>query len=213
MAAVNSSRPQRREASAVVSPRPPGSSRGHAAPGDVAAGQSDSAENDAADLARSIWLVVSDFVHRYDPRAELRRALGLGRGSGRVRAIVTLAQGPLTLAELARRIDVDPPYATIIANELEALGLLTRTQDVRDRRRRPVELTARGHAAARTAQDIITRPPPPLRDMPSADLRRLRELLDQLSLPPGSPSAPAGAARAEEDEHPASRRRHQRGPG
>jgi DNA-binding MarR family transcriptional regulator len=92
-----------------------------------------------------------------------------------------LADGPLGLAELAQAIGMDPPYATIIVNELHALGLLSRTPDTRDRRRKTVELTASGRDAVRKAQDIIARPPPPLRDMPTADLVRLREILEQLN--------------------------------
>jgi DNA-binding MarR family transcriptional regulator len=76
---------------------------------------------------------------------------------------------------------MDPPYTTIIVNELHALGLLSRTPDTRDRRRKTVELTASGRDAVRKAQDIIARPPPPLRDMPTADLVRLREILEQLN--------------------------------
>jgi DNA-binding MarR family transcriptional regulator len=137
---------------------------------------------------------MSDFVRRHDPGDELREALGLGRGAGRVRALVSLAGGSLTLAELAQRLGIDPPYATVIANELQALGLLARTRDDHDRRRKPVGLTARGRAAARTAQEIIARPPSPLRDMPEADLVRLRDLLEPLSRPQQNPGdVPSGS--------------------
>jgi DNA-binding MarR family transcriptional regulator len=124
---------------------------------------------------------MSGFVRGHDPADELRRALGLGRGTGRVKAIISLAAGPLSLAELAQAVGADPPYATIIVNELEALGLLSRTLDARDRRRKLVELTASGRDAARKAQDIIARPPAPLLDLPAADLIRLREILQRLS--------------------------------
>jgi DNA-binding MarR family transcriptional regulator len=50
----------------------------------------------------------------------------------------------------------------IIVNELHALGLLSRTPDARDRRRKTGELTASGHDAVRKAQDIIGRPPFPI---------------------------------------------------
>jgi DNA-binding MarR family transcriptional regulator len=132
-------------------------------------------------LASSVWELMSGFVAGHDPADELRQALGLGRGSGRVKALMSLAAGPLSVAELARAIGADPPYATIIVNQLQALGLLARTPDARDRRRRTVELTASGRDAMRTAQDIIARPPAPLRELPTADLARLREILEELS--------------------------------
>jgi DNA-binding MarR family transcriptional regulator len=132
-------------------------------------------------LASSVWETMSGFVRSHDPADELREALGLGRGTGRVKALIGLADGPLGLAELAQAIGMDPPYTTIIVNELHALGLLSRTPDTRDRRRKTVELTASGRDAVRKAQDIIARPPPPLRDMPTADLVRLREILEQLN--------------------------------
>jgi DNA-binding MarR family transcriptional regulator len=134
-------------------------------------------------LASSVWGLMSDFVRSHDPADELRRELGLGRGAGRVKALVSLASGPVSLAELARAIGADPAYTTIIVNELQALGLLSRTPDPRDHRRKTVELTAAGRDATRKARDIIARPPSRLRDLPAADLLRLREILGQLSGP------------------------------
>jgi DNA-binding MarR family transcriptional regulator len=131
-------------------------------------------------LASSVWELMSVFVHGHDPADELRRALGLGRGAGRVKALVSLASGPLSLAELARAIGADASYTTIIVNELQALGLLSRTPDARDRRRKTVELTAGGRRAVRKAQDIIARPPSPLRDLPADDLLRLHDILGRL---------------------------------
>src|SRR5580704_7789098 len=133
-------------------------------------------EQDEPGLASSTWELMSSFVRNHDPADELRRALGLGRGSGRVKALMSLAAGPLSLAELAQAIGADPPYATIIVNELHALGLLSRTPDARDRRRKTVELTASGRRAVQKAQGIIGRPPPPLRDLPIADLARLQDI-------------------------------------
>jgi len=134
-------------------------------------------------LADLVWELMSGFVNRHDPTDELRHTLGLGRGTGRVKALVSLAAGPLSLAELAQAIRTDASYTTIIVNELQALGLLSRTPDARDRRRKTVELTADGREAMRKARDIIARPPVPLRDLPAADLLRLREILGQLGRP------------------------------
>ena len=74
-------------------------------------------------------------------------------------------------------------YTTIIVNELQALGLLSRTPDAHDRRTKAVELTAGGRTAMQKAQDIIARPPSALCDLPAADLARLRNILGQLSRP------------------------------
>lgn len=132
-------------------------------------------------LAGSVWELMSAFTGSHDPGDELRQTLRLGRGAGRVKVLVSLAAGPLSLAELGQAIGADASYTTIIANELQALGLLSRTPDVHDRRRKMVELTDEGRRAMRKAQDIIARPPSPLRDLPEADLLRLRDILDQLN--------------------------------
>jgi DNA-binding MarR family transcriptional regulator len=124
---------------------------------------------------------MSGFVQSHDPSDELRQTLGLGRGTGRVKALVSLAAGPLSLAQLAQAIEADPSYTTIIVNELQALGLLSRTPDAHDRRKKAVKLTADGRKAVQKAQAIIARPPSPLRDLPPADLLRLQEILGQLS--------------------------------
>jgi MarR family transcriptional regulator, lower aerobic nicotinate degradation pathway regulator len=126
---------------------------------------------------------MSDFVHGHNPADDLRRELGLGRGAGRVKALISLAGGSLSLAELARAIGADASYTTIIVNELQALGLVSRMPDARDRRRKTVQLTAAGHDATRRARDIIARPPSPLRDLPAADLLYLRQILGRLSSP------------------------------
>jgi DNA-binding MarR family transcriptional regulator len=141
------------------------------------------------ELARTVWSRMSELVRGHDPTDELRRSLGLGRGTGRVKALLSLAAGPLSLAELAQVIGVDPPYATLIANELQALGLLSRSADPEDRRRKSVQLTGAGTKAVRKAQQIIDRPPPPFRKMSRVDLRRLEDLLERLGPEPGEGAA------------------------
>jgi DNA-binding MarR family transcriptional regulator len=131
-------------------------------------------------LAGSVWELMSGFVRSHDPSDELRDALGLGRGTGRIKALVSLAAGPLSLAQVGHAIGADPSYTTIIVNELQALGLLSRTPDPHDRRKKTVQLTADGRKALRKAQAIIARPPSALRDLPPADLLRLREIFSQL---------------------------------
>ncbi len=135
----------------------------------------------AAGLAGSAWTLMSEFVHGFDSTEELRRTLALGRGSGRVKTLLGLADGPLSVARLAQSIGVDPPYATLIVNELEALGLVSRTSDEHDRRRKVVALTARGGESVHTAQGIIARPPSALHALAVEDLAELHRILERLN--------------------------------
>lgn len=76
----------------------------------------------APGLASSAWALMSDFVHGHDPADELRRELGLGRGGGRVKALLSLAKGPLSLADLtANGRDVMRKAQDIIARPLSPL--------------------------------------------------------------------------------------------
>jgi DNA-binding MarR family transcriptional regulator len=164
-------------------PRPSSSASERRWPDDASSAESAADHPAEPGLAGSVWELMSGFVRSHDPGEELRVALGLGRGAGRVKALTSLAAGPLSLAELARAIGTDPSYTTIIVNELQALGLASRTPDAHDRRRKAVKLTAAGCEATRRAQEIIARPPSALRDLPAADLLRLREILAQLTRP------------------------------
>jgi DNA-binding MarR family transcriptional regulator len=134
-----------------------------------------------ADSAADTWALMSEFVHGFDPTEELRRTLALGRGSGRVKTLLGLADGPLSVAQLAQAVGADAPYTTLIVNELQALGLVSRTGDDHDRRRKVVALTDSGRAAVGTAQDIIARPPDALRALDAEDLADLRRILDRLT--------------------------------
>ena len=67
----------------------------------------------------------------------LRRAV-------RAAAALALADGRSTTSELARELDVDPAAVTRLVAGLHELGLVEREDDARDRRRRPVVLTASG---------------------------------------------------------------------
>ena len=162
-------------------PRQPSSAPRHPDAGDASSGESAGDPSAGSGLAGSVWELMSGFVRSHDPSDELRHTLGLGRGTGRVKALISLAGGPLSLAQVAQAIGADASYTTIIVNELQALGLLSRTPDAHDRRKKTVKLTADGREASRKAQAIIVRPPSPLRDLPPADLLRLQEILGQLS--------------------------------
>jgi DNA-binding MarR family transcriptional regulator len=116
-----------------------------------------------------------------DRTRELRDALGLGRGSGRVKTLLSLADGPLSLGDLAEITGVDAPYTTLIVNELEARGLVTRTPAADDRRRKLVSLTRPGQDAVSTARGIINRPPTSFERLSMEKLHQLSAALSELN--------------------------------
>ena len=64
------------------------------------------------------------------------------------RVLVALSDdGPLSQAELGRRLAIDRSDMAAVAAELEQRDLLERTRDDRDRRRNVVTITAAGEAA------------------------------------------------------------------
>jgi DNA-binding MarR family transcriptional regulator len=130
--------------------------------------------------ATRVWAALQDYVLAQDRREELREALGLGRGTGRVKALLRLTEGPLSLRDIAELGGVDAPYATLIVDHLEARGLVERTAHPGDRRRKVVTLTAAGREAAALAQQIITQPPPGFAQLSDADLTGLENVVDQL---------------------------------
>ena len=49
------------------------------------------------DQAARVWTVMRDLAAHYPPPDLLRGALNLGRGTGRVKALLQLAEGPLSV--------------------------------------------------------------------------------------------------------------------
>jgi DNA-binding MarR family transcriptional regulator len=132
-----------------------------------------------ADLARRAWRAMSDVVLDHDRKVEVSEALGLS--FARVRALRRLALEPLTLRALAERLAADPPYATLIVDDLERRGLVRRTPHPQDRRAKLVALTEAGRTAAARADEILDEPPEVLRDVPDEDLAALLRALEPLT--------------------------------
>jgi DNA-binding MarR family transcriptional regulator len=130
------------------------------------------------DVARRAWRAMSDLVLEHDRKAAVSEALGLS--FARVRALRRLVQEPLTLRALAERLSADPPYVTLIVDDLEERGLVQRTPHPEDRRAKLVQLTKAGRAAAARADAIMDEPPAALRDVPAADLAALLRVLEGL---------------------------------
>jgi DNA-binding MarR family transcriptional regulator len=130
------------------------------------------------DLARRAWRAMSDTVLDHDRKVAVSQALDLSWA--RVRALQRLATQPQTLRSLAALLAADPPYATLIVDDLEARGLAQRIPHPDDRRAKLVQLTAAGRAAAARAQAMLDEPPAALLDLPPEDLADLVRTLERL---------------------------------
>jgi DNA-binding MarR family transcriptional regulator len=133
------------------------------------------------DSATRVWRALRDLVIAHDQHDQLRETLGLGRGTGRIKVLLRLTEGPLTLRDIAEFTGVDAPYATLIVDSLEARGLVERTPHPGDRRCKLVTLTPAGQQAAAHASHIISQPPAGLTELTHAELTLLESLLARLS--------------------------------
>src|ERR1700689_2179398 len=88
-----------------------------------------------------VWSALYDYVNAQDRRRELQEAIGLGGGFGRVKVLLHLEQGPMTLRDIAEANGMDAPYATVICDKLAEKGLVKRTPHPDDNRRKLVTLT------------------------------------------------------------------------
>jgi DNA-binding MarR family transcriptional regulator len=132
-----------------------------------------------ADLARRVWRAMSDIVLDHNRKVAVSEALGLSWA--RVLTLRRLATQPHTLRALAERLASDPPYVTLMVDDLEERGLVQRTPHPEDRRAKLVKLTPAGRAAAARADAILDEPPAALRDVPAEDLATLLRVLEHLA--------------------------------
>ena len=130
------------------------------------------------DTASRVWAALHEFVAGQDRRRALRAALDLG--PARVEVLIKLVDGPMTLREIARAAEIDPPAATVGVDQLEARGLVHRTPHPDDNRRKFVHLTDAGRDAAQRGQAILNEPPLALTNLDPDDLARLDEILTRL---------------------------------
>ena len=131
--------------------------------------------------AREIWVLMSDLVLDHQRRREVSEALGIS--FGRSRALRRLARRPMSMGEFAAAMAIDPPNATVVVDDLEALGLVRRQPHPTDRRAKVVEATRKGKEMARRADEILGTPPPALSALSTGDLEALRRILEQVTAP------------------------------
>jgi DNA-binding MarR family transcriptional regulator len=144
-----------------------------------------------AEVAARVWAAMRAFVTANDRNRELQEGLGLGRGTGRVKVLLMLLDGPATLRDIAEANQIDAPYATVIVDKLVSLGLAERSAHPDGRRRKLVTLTEAGQEAVEHAERILSEPPASLAALAPADLGLLDEALSRLAAPPARPGASA----------------------
>jgi DNA-binding MarR family transcriptional regulator len=124
---------------------------------------------------QEVWLTMSDLVLDHQRRRDVAQALGMT--FNRARAVRRLARQPMTMGQLAAALDIDPPNATMVVDDLQAQGLVRRRPHPTDRRTKIVELTPQGDSAAQRADQILAAPPPALNALSPEDLNQLRRIL------------------------------------
>lgn len=131
-------------------------------------------------LADHVWqtMVAVVMETRGDWRRQVAEATGLP--FSRVRTLRRLADGPLTLRELADALATDAPAATVSVNDLEARGLVARRPHPEDKRAKLVSLTPAGRKVLVTARSVADRAPEALAALSPDELHRLQELLATL---------------------------------
>lgn len=127
-----------------------------------------------------VWNGLRALVHeRYDRRKEVSEALGMS--FIRIKALRRLAAaGPMSMRRLAADLQTDPPYTSLVVDDLVRRGYVERTVDPADRRVKIVQISGPGSEVAARAEAIIGEPPAPLRSLPPDDLAALDRIVAAL---------------------------------
>ena len=134
--------------------------------------------DDARVLATRVWEAMRTLVLASDHRDEVCAALGMS--SFRVKVLRRVAQEPVTMGVLAERLGSDPPYVSVVVDDLVRRGLMARTGHPDDRRRKIVSVTAAGARAAAQAERLLATPPAALVELSTAELAGLARILTGL---------------------------------
>jgi DNA-binding MarR family transcriptional regulator len=134
---------------------------------------------DPEDIARRVWQGMNALVFGNERRKEVVEALGMS--FVRTKALRRIAAQPMPVGDLAAKLLTDRPYATLIVDDLVRRGLVERTTDPADRRRKIVSATPEGAAAAARAEAILLGAPPPgLTGADPADLAAVERVITAL---------------------------------
>jgi DNA-binding MarR family transcriptional regulator len=126
--------------------------------------------------ATRVWTGLRHVLFDLDDRKrEVSQALDMS--FVRARALRRLAAEPMSMRALAHTLMTDAPYTTIVVDDLEARGLVTRTVNPEDKRTKIVAVTDAGRLAAKEAEAILNRPPAALLSLPAKDLAALDRIV------------------------------------
>jgi len=96
-------------------------------------------------------------------------------------------KGAVTTRGLARQLQYDPSNLVSVIDRLEALGLVERRPDARDRRVKAIILTGEGHRARAAFWQRLMGDEGPLGALSAAELAELRSLLRRALAGAGHP--------------------------
>jgi DNA-binding MarR family transcriptional regulator len=131
------------------------------------------------DAATSAWQAMRSLVlELHDRRAVVSEEIGMSYL--RAKALSRLMAGPLTQRNLSAVLMTDAPYTSVMVDDLEQRGLLTREVNPADRRSKLVRITTAGRAVARKAHKIQSSPPAVLESLPARELAALERTLRRL---------------------------------
>ena len=140
--------------------------------------KADDKPNPDTEVSREVWSQISSLVLDNQRRRQVSETLGIS--FGRARALRRLAKKPMSMGEFAAVMEIDPPNATVVVDDLEKLRLVQRKPHPTDRRAKLVEPTRKGREMARRADEILGTPPPELSALSKKDLGTLRRILGEV---------------------------------
>jgi DNA-binding MarR family transcriptional regulator len=133
--------------------------------------------------ADEVWRVMTTLVT--DNRDSWRRATAdqTGLPFSRIRILLRLARGSMTVKEVAQAVTIDAPAATVAVNDLEDRGLVMRQTIPTNRRCKVVSLTDRGWSMVAAIHGIDDPAPEALAALDSNELKALRDAIAKISAP------------------------------
>lgn len=114
-----------------------------------------------------------------DHRGDWRRSVATVTGMpfSRSRALRLLVTKDYTMSDLAAAAASDGPATTLVVDDLERRGLVTRRPLPENRRVRMVSITDDGRRVAASVDDVTVPPPDALAALPAPELAELVRIL------------------------------------